>query len=221
MRGFFRVLLLITAAAGGFASGFSEGVGVWRFDLAEMPPHAMQFELAAEPDYATAKLATMRYQTADAVCSATAIGPHKVLTAKHCIEDGFDGLRLGGRTARVEKVEEDKYDAAILTVDLYFLHWATFGPRPEQGDVVFSHGNPAAVPDILLIGRVAGWVDGYMGIPGVMVLDRNDWFGCSGAAVFDRKGRIVGVVNAVFPWPQKGWRLTAVYPLTFAPEQLK
>ena len=70
-------------------------------------------------------------------------------------------------------------------------------------------------------GRVAGWVTAYGGARDVMLRDRNDWYGCSCAAVFDTQGRIVGVVNSIFPWPNKGWRLTAVYPLTFTPEQLQ
>jgi hypothetical protein len=186
-----------------------------------MPTHAVPFELAREPDYAKAKKATMRYQTLWGVCSATAIADHKVLLAKHCIEKGFAGLRLGTRTAVVVAVEEDSHDAVILTTDIYFSDTAKFGPEPKQGDIVFSHGNPASTPDMLLIGRVAGWVTEYSGVTRVMLLDRNDWFGCSGAAVFDRNGLIVGVVNAVYPWPQQGWRLTAVYPLTFSKEQMQ
>lgn len=202
----------------GFAPNTTEN---YVLPAARMPAHAVPFELAKEPDYARAKKATMRYQTKWSVCSATAIAPHRVLLAKHCIEKGFDGLRLGSRTAFVTDVQVDSHDAAILTVDLYFKDVAKFGPQPKQGDIVFSHGNPAATPDILLIGRVAGWVSEYFGVTHVMLLDRNDWYGCSGAAVFDRNGLIVGVVNAVYPWPQQGWRLTAVYPLTFTKEQMQ
>lgn len=195
-------------------------VGLQAYAPGDMPPNLAAYELAEEPDYAKAKLATMRVQMPHGTCSGTAIDHHKVMTAKHCIERGTDGLIIGGRTVVVTNVEEDKYDAVILTTDLYFTHIAKFGPRPKQGHVVFSHGNPSSTPDILLVGRVAGWVHSYFGIPDVMLLDRNDWYGCSGAAVFDTDGRIVGIVNALFPWPNDGWRLTAVYPLTFTKEQL-
>lgn len=216
-----KTLLLVIAGLLlflGFAPNTSES---YALPTNRMPMHSVPFELAMEPDYAKAKKATMRYQTMWGVCSATAIGHHKVLTAKHCIEKGFRDLRLGSRTARVIEVTEDAHDAVILTVDLYFTHVAKFGPSPKQGDIVFSHGNPAATPDMLLIGRVAGWVAEYGGASNVMLLDRNDWYGCSGAAVFDKSGRIVGVVNAVYPWPNQGWRLTAVYPLTFSKEQMQ
>ena len=214
------VLLVILAALLflGFAPNTSEA---YLLPAKRQPIHSVPFELAKEPDYAKAKLTTIRYQSKSAICSATVIGHHQILTAKHCIEQGFDGLRLGTRTAKVTKVEVDRHDAAILTTDLYFKHVASFGPEPKQGDIVFSHGNPSGTPDMLLIGRVAGWVTEYFGVTHVMLLDRNDWYGCSGAAVFDRDGRIVGVVNAVYPWPQQGWRLTAVYPLTFTKEQMQ
>lgn len=214
-----RLLVLLVLVTGTYA--LAPRLGVEAYPLADMPANLAAQELAEEPDYAKAKLATLRMEAWKSVCSATAIDHHKVLTAKHCIEGGLYGLRLGGRSAIVTKVEIDKYDAVILTTDLYFTHIASFGATPKQGDVVFSHGNPAATPDILLVGRVAGWVSAYAGAPNTMLLDRNDWYGCSGAAVFDRDGRIVGVVNAIFPWPNKGWRLTAVYPLTFTAEQLK
>jgi len=53
------------------------------------------------------------------------------------------------------------------------------------------------------------------------MLDRPaDWYGCSGAAVFDRYGRVVGVVNIVWPFPIIPWRMTGVFPLKFTDEQL-
>lgn len=230
-----RLLLVLVAVIGLYA--VAPRLHVDAYPAGAMPPNLAAYELAEEPDYAKAKLATMRLETKASVCSATAIGDthYKVLTAAHCVEDKvarvfgvqlpdmakIASLRLGGRTARVLRIEFDAHDGVILTTDLYFKHTATFGPRPVQGDVVFSHGNPATTPDILLVGRVAGWIRAYMGAPDTMLLDRNDWYGCSGAAVFDTEGRIVGVVNSIFPWPNEGWRLTAVYPLTFTAEQLR
>ena len=185
-----------------------------------MPANLAAYELADEPDYAAAKLAALRVETPNLTCSATAIGPHQVLTAAHCLEYGTDGWRFNTRHAVITKVALDGNDHAILTTDLYFSHTAKFGPRPLQGDVVFSHGNPAGTKDILLVGRVAGWLDDYEGFKDVMLLDRNDWYGCSGAAVFDRNGEIVGVVNALYPWPNKGWRLSAIFKMDFTREQL-
>lgn len=215
MRG---VLLSLFGLIVFLSSTSAGGLTTQEFAPEKMPPHMAAFALATEPDYAKAKLATLRLDMPRGTCSATAIGPHKVLTAKHCLAGGITGWRMNGRTVTITQVEIDEHDGALLTTDLYFKHIATFGPTPKQGDVVFSHGNPNGTPGILLVGRVAGWVD-YMGAVKVMVLDRNDWYGCSGAGVFNADGQIVGVVNAIFPWPQQGWRLTAVFPLTFRAEQ--
>jgi hypothetical protein len=194
------------------------------YPAASMPPMSVAYELAKEPDYAAAKLTTMRLQTNSEICSATAIGHHHILTAKHCVEDvtgqPFPAL-FDTRTGIVTSIEFDDHDAAILTVDLYFGQIAHFGPKPKQGDVVFSHANPNGTPDMLLIGRVAGWIHSYMGVHDVMLMDRNDWYGSSGAGVLDTQGRIVGVVNAIYPWPNRGWRLMAVFPITFTADQLK
>ena len=205
------MLMAATTSAGGLPAPYAPGA---------MPANLAAYALADEPDYARAKLATLRIETPSLVCSATAIGPHRVLTAAHCLGRGTTGWRMNTRSVVITRVELDGNDHAILTTDLYFSHTAKFGPRPLQGDVVFSHGNPAATKDVLLVGRVAGWVDNFQGFRDVMLLDRNDWYGCSGAAVFDRAGRIVGVVNALYPWPNDGWRLSAIFAMKFTPEQL-
>ena len=172
------------------------------------------------PDYAAAKAATLRIEMPGGVCSGTAVGPHLVLTAEHCASGGTEGWKVGGRTARILKVVSDGNDHVLLTTDLYFKHTAKFGARPKQGDILFVHGNPGGFADMLIIGHVAGWADTRYGA--ALIADMNCWFGCSGAAMFDRHGRIVGVVNASYSSdPQNRWRLTAAFPLGFGPADVK
>lgn len=188
--------------------------------------------LEADPDFKEAKKATVRLSMPYGTCSGTVMDTpehNKILTSKHCLRKGLDGWiieaqttegRTDARNVNILHVDKDEDDGAILTTDLYFTYTAKFGPRPKQGDLVFSHGNPDGYRDILVVGRVAGWVDNFFGSDDVMLLDRNDWYGMSGSAIFDRNGLIVGVTSAIFPWPNEGWRLTAVMPLTFTDEQL-
>lgn len=183
------------------------------------------------PDYAGVKDTTLRLmQRQDdgtLICSGTVIGHHLVLTAEHCIAGGLDHFTMNGRTVGITQVTSDGNDHVVLTTDLYFEHVATFGPAPKQGDLIFTHGNPAGLANILSIGYVAGFVDTWSPTAqdhyrDVMILDSADWHGCSGAAIFDAKGRIVGVVNSEYPWPRvDGWHLMAGFGLEFTPAQLQ
>ena len=167
------------------------------------------------PDYEAARKATVRIEMLAGVCSGTAIGHHTLLSAEHCTSEGVTGWVVNGRTVVITKVVSDGADHVLLTTDVYFKDIARMGSKPKQGDSVFGFGNPAGVPGMLQVGYVSGWVGE------VMMLDRpGDWYGCSGAAVFDRYGRVVGVVNAVYPFPIIPWRMTAIFPLKFTDEQL-
>lgn len=169
-------------------------------------------------DYSRAKLASLRMDMPGGTCSATSVGAHRVLTAEHCIrEDGqfaIDGIKFNGRAAKITAVLLDGHDHALLTTDITFNHVASYGREPAQGDKVYVHGNPNGTPNILLQGTVAGWTD-YHGSKHTLLLDLNCWYGCSGAAVFNAQGQIVGVISAIFPWPNEGWRLSAAFPISF------
>ena len=154
---------------------YAPRLDVEAFAPGTMPANLAAYEMADEPDFAKAKLATMQVKMPHGTCSGTAIGPthYRVLTAKHCIDRGTDGFILGGRTAIVTDVEEDLYDAVILTTDIYVTHIASYGPKPTQGDIVFSHGNPSGTPDMLLTGTVYMAKAGitYKGSGGVKQVD--------------------------------------------------
>lgn len=183
---------------------------------------------AYPPPYASADKSSLRLERktplGTGVCSGWVYWDHAIVTDEHCIEDGTDGWTADGRTMRVLKVIKDGNDHVILITDLYFRHRAVMGPRPHVGDEVFTLGNPDSQFDILLISRVAGYretytVTGWRSFSKVILLDSNDWYGCSGAAIFDKHGRVVGMVNAMFPWPNRGWRLTAGFGLMFTKAQ--
>lgn len=63
-------------------------------------------------------------------CSATAVGPHAILTAAHCLEH-LNGLDVNGKLVKVEKIILDDRDHAIAVVDMNFTNWATVGKAPQ------------------------------------------------------------------------------------------
>lgn len=171
---------------------------------------------ASVPDYASAKTAAVRLEMQNGgTCSGSAVGTYTVLTATHCIGAHAGDITVQGVKAAYVIVADDGNDHVLIRVTARQARIAKLGPKPEQGAVVFVHGNPSSYPDLLRIGHVAGWFEGDM------LIDCNNWYGDSGAAVFDAEGRILGTVNSMFPWPNQGWRLTRINAMRFTAEQLE
>ena len=128
-------------------------------------------------------------------CSGTAIGPHAVLTAKHCFDD-YDAVTIAGLPVVVKQVLDDKNDHVILIVDRQFVHFASLAPpgtQLEQMARVYIFGNPSGYVDLYREGYVAGSVSTDHGT--ATVYDLNGFYGDSGSAIFDMQGRVVGVVT--------------------------
>lgn len=62
-------------------------------------------------------------------CSGTAVGPHAVLTAAHCMEH-LEALDINGKEVRVQKVLRDGSDHAIALVDMDFKAWVVVAKEP-------------------------------------------------------------------------------------------
>jgi len=142
------------------------------------------------------------------VCSATAVGPHAILTATHC-EMPTEVVEIDGQEEEIQGYARDGRDHTILLVSATFTDWADFSTEPVQsGDDVFMFGNPGGHIDFFRKGVVAkAPLDttgisrlelAFIGPEAVMtVYDFNSWFGDSGAAIFDMDGKIVGVVSVM------------------------
>lgn len=166
---------------------------------------------ASMPDYADAKAATVRLEfPGGGVCSGTAISKTAILSAAHCFKTDEGSATVNAKEVTFKVVANDGQDHVLVTVDKPFTVWARMGIRkPSQGDVVFVHGNPNAIKDMLRVGRVAGW-DGDL-----MALDLLGWYGDSGAAVFNEDGRIVGMVSQMYPGDQPYFRFTGCIAIKF------
>jgi hypothetical protein len=140
----------------------------------------------------------------DVSCSATAIGPHALLTASHC-ELPTDEMEIDGEDAKILALSRDKFDHTIYLTDVSFKDYATFSKDPlEVGDNVFIIGNPGELTDIYRQGYLAGVRHSNpfmlaLGVeePDVFLFDLNGWEGDSGSGIFNEKGELVGVVSVM------------------------
>jgi len=115
-------------------------------------------------------------------CSAVALSPTRLLTAKHCLENGFDStfeVQPGGLTARV------KYISAITDLALLELkagklkHTISVCARePQIDDRTWLVGYPLGIGNVVTEGLLQGLYDGYYlsTAPGI--------FGNSGGGLF-------------------------------------
>lgn len=145
---------------------------------------------ASVPQPADLRLTTLRIETRDAICSATAVGPQTLLTATHCL--GTLLQTVEGHRVEVDRVQDLQHDHALVTVrGVRFLHWAHRGPVPKQGDRVRWWGNPMGEPDVYRQGYVAKVSNDFIAI------DATICHGDSGAGVFNDAGQLVAVVSAM------------------------
>jgi hypothetical protein len=165
--------------------------------MAALPPQSVAPPVSV---YARAQATTHILHEVDLVmgatkCSATAIGPHALLTASHC-EHPFDLIMVDSETMRVSvHPMRDNLDHTIYIVDGTFPVWAKFATEPpQQGDEFFYFGNPGKDTGYLRKGYIAGF-DPTQLSENQIVLDVNGYYGDSGAALFNTKGEIIAVFS--------------------------
>lgn len=160
------------------------------------------------------------------VCSATAIGPHALLTDTHC-ELGSDSLGVDGQVTQIKARIRDGRDHTIYIVDMQFKVWAKIAKDAStKGDDIWVCGNPAGLPMLVRRGTYSGSIN-VSGNPFMILIanlyDINGFFGDSGAAIFNANGEIVDTVSQGLHINAEGdsFRLSVGYGLHFSPEQLQ
>jgi S1-C subfamily serine protease len=168
---------------------------------------------------------TYRWGTDRIQCSATAIGPHAVLVADHCVEGDVRAVELGDRTVNVVSVIRDGADHALVIVEADFKRWAKVGKPPRPGDEVYFQGIPRDFGKLLRFGRVSGWgtlpdaeADPVLSQP-ILYVDIQVAPGDSGAGLFNHRGELVGVVS-IQTWQGTGpANFMGSLAFRFTPEQ--
>lgn len=149
------------------------------------------------------------------VCSATAIGRHSLLTASHC-DLGMSELLVDELSVKIVSRISDGRDHTIFVVDEKFSQYAHLEDSSiKVGDEVWICGNPLGLDQVVRYGHFAGAeIDPDTKLTDDMY-DINGWFGDSGAAIFDKHGRIVDVVSFGVSFSMVG-----TYKLNFTSAQL-
>jgi hypothetical protein len=128
-------------------------------------------------------------------CSATAIGPHALLTASHC-EGPTEDILIDFMPHKVLGIARDENEHTVFFVDDKFYAWAKVSTEAMQlGDDVFLFGNPGDMLDVLRKGYVSKMSADMDDDKAEFALDFNGWPGDSGAGIFNAKGELVGVVS--------------------------
>jgi V8-like Glu-specific endopeptidase len=150
----------------------------------------------------------------DGSCSGTAIAPHAILTATHCLHGEKYTTVKSGRLIVKQRID-DGDDHTLLMVAQTFDASAQIAPMPEAGAVVHISDNPGDLRNLYAIGTVAGTYHGNT------LVNLPIYFGDSGAAVVDSHGRIVGVISGVRVIADQGVSVSwgEVKPLRFTARQ--
>ncbi len=186
---------------------------------ASMPKQVMTTTHRIEMRVTALDDAGLPQETGD-ICSATAIGPHALLTATHCDLKasvvGVDGVAA----AIVDRIA-DGNDHTIYIVNITFSNWAQFEMgKTAPGDEVWLRGNPDGLTQLvrhgIYSGAIAEKIDGVARI--IFMFDINGWHGDSGSAIFDKHGKIIAVTSIGVD--DGGWNMLGTFPINFTKAQL-
>lgn len=146
---------------------------------------------ASVPSHNELRQTALVLRFADGLCSGTAVGPHTLWTAKHCLTKGPITSVNGTPVAQGKVTELSKDRVSVIVSGITFQHIAKIGPAPVQGQRVRFFGNPEGNPSVYREGYIArAQTDG-------LVLVMPICHGDSGSGLLDDKGRVVGVVSAM------------------------
>lgn len=157
-------------------------------------------------------------------CSATAIGPHALLTASHC-EAATNKVTVDGKELSLLALDRDGMDHTILFVgnaqpfDLFAKVDAT---ERKRGDTAIVVGNPGNAVLYYRAGQYSGSMkDPDDGTPELMFNFRAAP-GDSGGGIFDGNGGLYAVLNALINEGDDDapmW-VPVAFPLQFTKAQL-
>lgn len=165
-------------------------------------------------------------------CSATAIGPHTLLTAQHCnIDGGTIYFNQNSRPLANGQVVAEKYfdnnDHMLLVIpSVVFKHYITYDAskvrKMRQGEHLYFWGNPALIMnqyrEVYATGVFPGLDTEGLNAAGPFEMVSGPVVGGdSGSAIFSAEdGQLVGITT----WGLEYGAFLGSYPLQFTQEQI-
>ncbi len=147
---------------------------------------------ASGPSHDALRKTALRLDFENGLCSGTAVGPHRLWTAKHCLDGGGKLVKVNGQpVTQVSVVELSRDRVSVLIRGQTFKHIAEIGPPPVQGQRIRWFGTPGGNEDVYREGYIAR-VRG-----GETVIVAPVCAGDSGSGLLDDRGRVVGIVSAM------------------------
>lgn len=150
-------------------------------------------------------------------CSATAVGPHTLLTAGHCLMASTE-IKIDGASAHIASLVFDDADHMLIVTDATFKEWLridqTAVDNISPGTAVHMWGNPGRSTDVARSGSFIRWED-YSDTIQLAVFELPIYAGDSGSGLLNDAGAIIAVASLGNQSAN-----TAVFPLQFSSEQL-
>ena len=167
-------------------------------------------------------------------CSATAVGPHALLTASHC-EIPTDALYIRGIESNpvliVGKIRDEQDHTIYLLQGVTFVDYVDIVPADTfySGEDVFTFGNPGDWTDNYQRGYIAGIkVDRSLaaamgqGDPDEILMDFQAYPGQSGSGIFNTDGKLITVLSEeeIQSHHDDAIAFASAYRLNFKPEDI-
>ncbi len=130
-------------------------------------------------------------------CSATAVGPHTLLTAGHCLMASSE-IGVDGKLQHIESTMFDDADHMLIVTDADFADWLPINQVAlatiTEGTPVHMWGNPGKRTDLFRTGAFEKW-EHYDETTAIAVFGVPIYAGDSGAGLLNDAGEVIAVVS--------------------------